>query len=120
MEILTKRVVLCLDNDGKNVMQDKIILDLVERLVKHEKEVVVTMPHKKGDFNDVAREHGKDGVVSALNNFIKLYKTTNTVGISDSQIKSCIKQIDNKMNLRLNDDFNKNQTKVLLKIDMEI
>ena len=66
-ELLTKEVVLCLDNDGKDLSQDKTIHKAIQRLNELGKTVAVAYPLQPGDFNDIARSKGVEGVLKELN-----------------------------------------------------
>ena len=64
--LLTKHVVLCLDNDGKDIAQDKLINKAIQRLQEQGKTVAIAYPLDPGDFNDIAQRSGVNGVVIAL------------------------------------------------------
>ena len=64
--LLTKHVVLCLDNDGKDISQDKLINRAIQRLQDQGKTVAIAYPHERGDFNDIAKKTGVNGVVEAM------------------------------------------------------
>ncbi|OGV51924.1 MAG: hypothetical protein A3F46_05640 [Legionellales bacterium RIFCSPHIGHO2_12_FULL_42_9] len=68
--LLTKHVVLCLDNDGKDIAQDKLINKAIQRLQEQGKTVAIAYPHERGDFNDIAKKTGVNGVVEALKQVI--------------------------------------------------
>ncbi len=45
--------ILCLDNDGKPIKDDKVIPQTIERLNQHGKLVEIAIPVREKDFNDV-------------------------------------------------------------------
>lgn len=59
---LSSKVVFCLDNDGKNLREDPLILRSADRLISHQKEVSFMFPTclnmKKQDYNDVLKQQG--------------------------------------------------------------
>ncbi|MDA7742259.1 conjugative transfer relaxase/helicase TraI [Francisellaceae bacterium] len=62
-DLLSDKVVLCLDNDGVDVNQDKVIQASIERLEEMGKEVFTTMPNDiKTDFNDMLKESGSTSI----------------------------------------------------------
>lgn len=64
--LLTKNVVLCLDNDGKDFRQDKAIQKAIDRLHELGKSVAIAYPAAPGDFNDIGRSKGAQGVRKEL------------------------------------------------------
>jgi len=68
--LTTQNIVLCLDNDGKSIQDDKLVKQAVERLEQAGRQVLLAYPKHKGDFNDVAKTQGVEGVFKALNNTI--------------------------------------------------
>jgi len=68
--MLTDKVVFCVDNDGKPITGDSVILDSVKRMISHGKTVEVVVPKHQGDFNDIAKLSGVSGTVSAMKNTI--------------------------------------------------
>jgi hypothetical protein len=58
MALLTNKVVLCLDNDGKPIKDDKAIILTIERLKQHGKTVEISIPIREKDFNDVNKSSG--------------------------------------------------------------
>ena len=85
--------------------------------------MVIVMPSKKGDFNDLAQTHGTNGVIHALNKSVKIDNgTDHTNGISHGQIKICLEKISNQIQLKLPDKKNKtvDQSKSLQRFEMEI
>ncbi len=78
-EILTKDVVFCLDNDGKNILQDKGIMSSIQRLSEHGKNVSIVLPdmlpkHEKTDFNDLIKQGGIEAVQAILGKEISAKK----------------------------------------------
>ena len=56
---LTDKVILCLDNDGKETFKDLVLSKAVIRLKEAGKEVSIIMPNKiDNDFNDVLKKEG--------------------------------------------------------------
>lgn len=64
--LLTKNVVLCLDNDGKDFRQDKAIQKAIDRLHELGKSVAIAYPAASGDFNDIGRAQGIHSVLKEL------------------------------------------------------
>lgn len=123
--LLTGKVVMCLDNDGKPVHEDKLILRAIERFNLHGIEVQIAVPSKKGDFNDIAQLKGVSGVVEALSKstIISPSSTAENVGsISAEQIKMSIKRLE--CNLKKDVDLPNNkdisQEKEFQRVEMEI
>ena len=99
-ELLTDKVIFCLDNDEKPLRQDLVIIDSVVRLIKLGKEVGIVMPQGKNDFNDVARTVGIRGVVENLKHTILLTERLNLkepLIINQEQISEYLQ----KLNLKL-------------------
>lgn len=123
--LLTNKIVLCLDNDGRSIHNDKVILQTIERLKLHGKEVEIAIPNKKGDFNDVAKLEGVSGVINVLNKSFKpevLQKNSNKISMSSSQIKDSLERIsrENKLDNQAVKATVAEQTKTLQKLDLEI
>ena len=73
VSLLTDKVVLCLDNDGSGILNDKIIIEAAERLKDLGKDVYIAMPAQVGqDFNDLAKEQGVDAVKHQLDKSMSL------------------------------------------------
>jgi phage/plasmid primase-like uncharacterized protein len=74
---LGKKVVFCLDNDGKDIHKDQVLYKAAERLIKSGKDVFFAIPKQlnkqKTDFNDVAKTSGVSEVKHYLDN-AKPYK----------------------------------------------
>ena len=65
--LLSDKVVLCLDNNGVNPKEDKVISDTISRLESYEKEVYTTMPNDvKTDFNDLLKNEGSESIRSKI------------------------------------------------------
>ncbi len=78
-ETLTKNVVFCLDNDGKNILQDKGVMTSIQRLSQLGKNVSIVLPdmlpkHKKTDFNDLMRQGGVKAIQDILNKEVSVQK----------------------------------------------
>ena len=66
-QAIAKNVVLCLDNDSKDPMKDKVILDSISRLQDFDKIIYIALPEKlKTDFNDLLKDKGIGAVKSCL------------------------------------------------------
>ena len=77
---LTEKVVICLDNDGRDMKQDPLIQDAIKRLIDAKKDVSAVMPQKIGyDFNDVLR---KEGLLALKNQLSEQKQTTLAAKIS--------------------------------------
>ena len=125
MDLLTDKVVLCLDNDGKSIKEDTVIIQAIERLKQHGKSVEIAIPKREKDFNDVNKSSGVQGVIDTLNKAISIDKigvSPNKIDMNQDQIKKCLETISQKMNLEIPE--NKNQSiekiKVLQREEMEI
>lgn len=104
MELLTNKVVLCLDNDGKELKEDKAIIQAIERLKEHGKNVQIAIPARLKDFNDVQKISGVQGVIDTLNKAINVDKylgSSNKVDLNQGQIKQCLESISRQMNLEI-------------------
>ena len=125
MSLLTDKVVLCLDNDGKPIQEDKVIIRAIERLKNHGKSVEIAIPRREKDFNDVSKLHGAHEVVEALSHAVsidKLVGITNKIEISEEKIKECLETISNKMKLEIPENKNPSvdKIKVLQREEMEL
>jgi len=125
MGLLTNKVVLCLDNDGKAIEKDKAILDVISKLQQHGKEVIIAMPFRQGDFNDVERTNGIHGVINTLNKAVSLDRmkgTDNENRMSHDQIKTCLEKISNQIQMNLPETKDKaiEKTKSLQRFEMEL
>jgi conjugative relaxase-like TrwC/TraI family protein len=70
---LSKNVTLCVDNDGQNIKEDKLILEAAKRLIESGKEVRLAIPtalHTKQDYNDIIREKGTNTIVKDIKNAV--------------------------------------------------
>ena len=70
-DLLTKKVVLILDNDGTSYKADSLVLRATRRLLEAEREVFVVVPDlltgtSKTDMNDVLVQLGEDAVFEAI------------------------------------------------------
>ncbi len=63
---LSNKIIFCLDNDGKNLKSDKVILAASTRLVSDKKEVSFMIPNglslPKQDYNDILKQKGCDAI----------------------------------------------------------
>lgn len=125
MELLTDKVVLCLDNDGKSLKEDKVILQTIERLKQNGKSVQIVIPIKHKDFNDVGKSQGTQGVVELLNKAIsvdKFISNLNKVDVTHDQIAKCLENISKHLKIELPDNKIQSMDKVktLQREEMEI
>jgi conjugative relaxase-like TrwC/TraI family protein len=70
---ISENIILCLDNDGKNSKEDKLISDAGRRLNESGKAVKIAMPtafSKKHDYNDIIKEKGVDSIKNDIKNAI--------------------------------------------------
>lgn len=71
---LSKQVVFCTDNDGKDLKSDKVIASAVKRLVESNKQVSIMVPtalnSAKQDYNDILKIVGVDPIKNDLKNAI--------------------------------------------------
>ena len=123
--LLTNKIVLCLDNDGKSIHNDKIILQTIERLKLHGKEVKIAIPNRKGDFNDIAKSEGISGVINVLNKSFKpeaLQENSNKISMSSSQIKDSLERIsrEHKLDNQPMKEAVIEQIKTFHRLDLEI
>lgn len=72
---VTDKVILCLDNDGKDMRSDPIVSAVAKRLADHGKQVGMMMPETlqatKQDYNDVLRLAGTDAIQADYGRAIK-------------------------------------------------
>lgn len=125
MELLTNKVVLCLDNDGKSFKNDAAVILTIERLKKQGKDVEVAIPARVKDFNDVNKASGVSGVIDTLNKSINVdavVGNTNKINLSEDQIKQFLDKITRQMKIEIpemnNQSFEK--IKTLQRQEMEI
>lgn len=77
-KIPTKKVVICVDNDGKATYKYKKdgkhnIIESVERLKKNGFDVLISLPKKSGqDLNDILLLNGKNGLEKEMKSLITL------------------------------------------------
>lgn len=125
LNLLTNKVVLCLDNDGKSIQADKTIQQAIERLKLHGKAVEIALPSRKGDFNDVLIARGISRVIEVLNTAFKpeaLQEGLLKISMTDTQIKESIERISRESNfdtLTIKSAAIR-QAKTLQRIEMEI
>ena len=125
LNLLTNKVVLCLDNDGKSIYDDKILRQTIERLKLHGKAVEIALPNRKGDFNDVLKSHGASGVIELLNKAFKpeiFQDKPYKISMTYTQIKESIERIsrENKLDGPPMKSPIIEQTKILQRVEMEI
>ena len=104
VSLLTNKIVLCLDNDGKSIHKDRIIRQTIERLTHLGKTVEIAIPSKQGDFNDIIKSNGVSGVISVLNKSFKaetLYENTCKFSMSVNQIQNAIERSSKENNLEV-------------------
>ena len=70
-EVLNEKVALVFDNDGKDVWEDKVLLNATKRLIVEGKSVFVVLPPaieglEKTDMNDVLIRYGVDAVYNVI------------------------------------------------------
>ncbi|HAU1484343.1 TPA: conjugative transfer relaxase/helicase TraI [Legionella pneumophila] len=125
MALLTDKIVICMDNDGKPIKEDKVIIQTIERLKQHGKTVEIAIPLHQKDFNDVNKSSGLQGVVDILNkatNVDKFIGCPNKIDMNQDQIKKCLESISRQMNLELPENKNNpiEKLKTLQREEMEI
>ncbi|HAT6349346.1 TPA: conjugative transfer relaxase/helicase TraI [Legionella pneumophila] len=125
MALLTDKIVICMDNDGKSIKEDKVIIQTIERLKQHGKTVEIAIPLHQKDFNDVNKSSGVQGVVDILNkatNVDKFIGCPNKIDMNQDQIKKCLESISRQMNLELPENKNNpiEKLKTLQREEMEI
>lgn len=125
MDLLTDKVVLCLDNDGKPIKEDKAIIQTIERLKQHGKTVEIAIPIREKDFNDVNKSSGVQGVIDTLNKAISIEKilgATNKIDVSEDQIKKCLETISRQLKIEIPENKNPSIEKMrtLQREEMEI
>lgn len=125
INLLTDKVVLCLDNDGKSIQDDKLLHQTIERLKLNNKEVEIAIPNKKGDFNDVAKSEGVSAVISILNKSFKPetpQENASKISITSPQITTSLERMSR--DIKLDDQPVRTpqieQTKTLQRLDLEI
>ncbi|HAU0908711.1 TPA: conjugative transfer relaxase/helicase TraI [Legionella pneumophila] len=125
MALLTDKIVICMDNDGKSIKEDKVIIQTIERLKQHGKTVEIAIPLHQKDFNDVNKSSGVQGVVDILNkatNVDKFIGCPNKIDMNQDQIKKCLESISRQMNLELPENKHNpiEKLKTLQREEMEI
>ena len=109
MDLLTDKVVLCLDNDGKLLMKDKAIIQTIERLKQHGKSVEIAIPIREKDFNDVNKSSGVQGVIDTLNKAVSIEKilgSTNKIDVNEDQIIKCLDTISRQLKIEIPENKN--------------
>ena len=110
MGLLTNKVVLCVDNDGKAINKDEKLLEAIERLKANGKEVLISVPKNHNDFNDLARNDGFKAVVETLKNassdiISNLQQKPLSANLTSMQIEQSIKSINQKESLKIPADI---------------
>jgi conjugative transfer relaxase protein TraI len=89
--LLSERIILCLDNDGKNLKTDSLILAAAIRLRDAKKTVSFMVPNGlktlKQDYNDILKVLGKDTIRADFYNSIpyeNFYKSSDSVSVKSS------------------------------------
>jgi hypothetical protein len=63
---LSSKVIFCLDNDGKEIKQNHLIIDSINRILEAKNNVLIMIPESleggKKDFNDVLKVEGTEGI----------------------------------------------------------
>ncbi len=125
INLLTEKVVLCLDNDGKTLHDDKILNETIKRLKLHGKEVEIAIPNKNGDFNDVVKSEGVSGIINILNKSFKpesLKENGGKISMTNTQISVSMERITR--DIKLDNQPIKTppieQTKTLQRLNLEI
>lgn len=71
---LTEKNIFCIDNDGQNIKEDKLISESAKRLIEKNKQVAFMFPthlkDQKQDYNDVLKQGGQDAIKRDYNNAI--------------------------------------------------
>ncbi|MDP3267676.1 MAG: AAA family ATPase, partial [Legionella sp.] len=125
MDLLTDKVVLCLDNDGKKIKEDKAIIQTIERLKQHGKTVEIAIPIREKDFNDVAKSSGVQGVIDTLNKAVSIKKilgSVNKIDVNEDQIKRCLETISRQLKIEIPENKNPSIEKIrtIQREEMEI
>jgi phage/plasmid primase-like uncharacterized protein len=125
ISLITDRVVLCLDNDGKSIQTDPSLIKAINRLIEHGKLVEIAIPSKVKDFNDVTIQVGTSGVISELNKSIRIDRSIdnfNKIDMSDEKIKNCLVKISKDLDLRIPEDrkFSIEKDKELKSLEREL
>ncbi|HAU1234359.1 TPA: conjugative transfer relaxase/helicase TraI [Legionella pneumophila] len=125
MALLTDKIVICMDNDGKPIKEDRVIIQTIERLKQHGKTVEIAIPLRQKDFNDVIKSGGIQEVVDTLNKSVsvdKLIGSPNKTDLNQDQIKKCLDTISRQMNLEIPEIKNNSidKLKTLQREEMEI
>lgn len=102
---LQQKIIFCLDNDGKDLKKDDLVLKAADRLVAHKKDVSFMVPNglemKKQDYNDILKHRGSEAIQNdyryaiSYNDFYK--NTGNAPNISPERMTQFSKKISNKM-----------------------
>ena len=104
-QMLSQKVIFCLDNDGKDLKKDSLISKAAERLAAHKKEVSFMVPSgldmKKQDYNDILKHKGNEAIQDDFRQAISyqdFYKNTaNTPVIDPEKMARLSKKISKEM-----------------------
>jgi conjugative transfer relaxase protein TraI len=81
---LTEKTIFCLDNDGQNIKEDKLISESAKRLVEKNKQVAFMLPthlkDQKQDYNDVLKQGGHYAIKRDYENTISFKELYGTMG----------------------------------------
>jgi phage/plasmid primase-like uncharacterized protein len=102
-DILNDKVIICADNDGKDISQDSSLNHAIQSLVEAGKTVEIVTPQdiegmQKVDFNDTLTHSNLDSIKSLIDNAIDRFPS------KDINVENIINQIDT--NIDLNDIAN--------------
>lgn len=108
-ESLPKKVIFCLDYDGKELRADKSIQEAANRLKARGKDVHFMMPHLKNsnkyDYNDVLKIKGEEAIQFDFKKAISYQDFYR----DDALIKAGLAITDSKINLKITNERHKNQ-----------
>ena len=81
---LTEKTIFCIDNDGQNIKEDKLLSESAKRLVGKNKQVAFMLPthlkDQKQDYNDVLKQGGNDAIKRDYENTISFKELYGTMG----------------------------------------
>lgn len=101
---LSDKTILCLDNDGKDLKRDKVILESTKRLVADHKQVSLMVPSNrnqpKQDYNDILKMDGThpikndfDRAISARDFYGKAIEGSHSAPVAPEKISKAARQI---------------------------
>lgn len=119
--ILAKKVIICADNDGKDIFKDKALMDSIKQLKQAGKEVEIVAPNNidgmsKVDFNDTLNKEGIGKLKEKIDHSISSLESKNiskNMQINNINKQNEILKIHQKyqQNQRLTDEIVRNNTK---------